>query len=272
MGERSLEQLHWAAEFKSAEEVAALIAEVDDVDALDEDRSALWRAVHASRPDNVQVLLAAGADPARQMMYGWSPARLSLATRHPLPTDEVLTPEEHLAVRERGRLVAALGGVPGDDGYSLACVAGLDAATAVQKLEAEPVEVTEQVWTWDADLAVVGVTTVPGGCVVMQPKGYTAANVLDRLSAGTFGFGMYANPKGGNHGEISRDGECEASDLSTGGGVDLEDTAEDVLLAHLYQGEPVAYCLAFAGLRPIDARAFTAPDLWVRLPGHLASD
>ncbi|SEQ32255.1 ankyrin repeat domain-containing protein [Lentzea albida] len=271
MGEHTLEELHWAAEFKSPEEVAALIAEVDDVDALDEGRTALWRAVHASRFGNVEVLLAAGADPARSMMYGWSPARLSLATEHPLPTDEVLTPEERAAIAERDRLVAALGGVPRDDGHSLACVAGIDAETAVHRLEAEPVEVTEQVWTWDADQAVVGVTTVPGGCVVMQPKGFAATHVLERLSVGTVGFGMFANPKGGNHGEIHRDGECEASDLATGAGADLEDTAADVLLAHLYQGEPVAYCLAFAGLRPTDARAFTAPDLWVRLPGHLTA-
>ncbi|GHH56264.1 ankyrin repeat domain-containing protein [Lentzea cavernae] len=271
MGEDALEELHWAAEFKSPREVASLIAEVDDVDAMDEERTALWRAVHAGRHENVQVLLAAGADPARPMMFGWSPARLSLVTGHPLPTTEVLTSEERAAVEERDRLVAALGGIPRDDGYSLACVAGVDAETAARRLEAEPVEVTEQVWTWDADLAVVGVTTVPGGCVVMQPKGYTAVRVGGRLSAGTVAFGMYANPKGGNHGEIWRDGDCEASDLNTGGGVDLEDNAADVLLAHLHQDEPVAYCLAFAGLRPTDARAFTAPDLWLRLPGHVVN-
>lgn len=271
MGEHTLEKLHWAAEFKSSQEVAALIAEVDDVDGLDEGRTALWRAVHAGRSGNVQVLLAAGADPARPMVYGWSPARLSLATEHPLPTDEVLTPEERAAIAERDRLVAALGGLPRDDGHSLACVADVDAKAAVRRLEAEPVEVTEQVWTYDADLAVVGVTTVPGGCVVFQPKGYAATRVLERLSVGTVGFGMYANPKGGDHGAIWRDGECEIGDRNTGGGADLEDTAADVLLAHLYQGEPVAYCLAFAGLRPTDARAFTAPDVWVRLPGHLTS-
>ncbi|WP_330277255.1 ankyrin repeat domain-containing protein [Lentzea sp. NBC_00516] len=272
MGDDWLAELHWAAEFESPQEVAELIAQADDVDAMDEERTALWRAVHASRPENVQVLLAAGADPARSMMYGWSPARLSLTTDHPLPTEEVLTDEERAAVVERDRLVAVLGGVPRDDGYSLACVAGVDVETALHRLEAETVEVTPEIWQWREDPLeggeVLGATTVPGGCVLMQPKGFAASmpGVLGRLSVGTVAFGMFANPKGGNHGDIHRDGECEASDLNTGGGVDEEETAADVLLAHLYQGEPAAFCLAFAGLRPTDDRAFTAPDLWLRLP------
>ena len=39
-----------------------------------------------------------------------------------------------------------------------------------------------------------------------------------------------------------------------------------MLLAELYLDEPVAYCCAYAGLRLTDNRAFTAPDLWLRLP------
>ncbi|SFQ96676.1 hypothetical protein SAMN04488564_101308 [Lentzea waywayandensis] len=273
MGDDWLSELHWAAEFKSPQEVAELIAQADDIDAMDEERTALWRAVHASRPENVRVLLAAGADPARSMMYGWSPARLSLATEHALPTDEVLTDEERAAIEERDRLVAALGGVPRDDGYSLACVAGVDAETALCRLEAESVEVThEQIQEWRTEPqggeTVLGVTTVPGGCVLMQLWGYTASmsGVLGRLSAGTVAVGMYANPKGGNHGDVYRDGDVDDWDLHPGEGVVEEETAADVLLAHLYQDEPAAFCLAFAGLRPMDDRAFTAPDLWLRLP------
>ncbi|MFJ5985173.1 DUF6461 domain-containing protein [Lentzea sp. NPDC092896] len=272
MGDDWLSELHWAAEFESAQEVAALIAQADDVDAMDEERTALWRAVHASRPENVQVLLAAGADPARSMMYGWSPARLSLTTEHPLPTEEDLTPEERAAVEERDRLVAVLGGLPRDDGYSLACVAGIDARTALDRLEAEPVEVTyERLEDWRTDLldeeTVVGVTSVPGGCVLMQLWGYSAAglDVLERLSAGTVAIGMYANPKGGNQGTVYRDGDGDDADLQVGNGVDEQATADDVLLAHLYQDEPAAFCLAYAGLRPTDNRAFTSPELWVRL-------
>ena len=77
---------------------------------------------------------------------------------------------------------------------------------------------------------------------------------------------VHANPKGGNHGSVHRDGEGERWDPETGGGVTEEETAEDVLLAHLYLDEPVALCLACTGLRPTDSRAFTAPDLWLRLP------
>ncbi|MEV6718338.1 hypothetical protein AB0M48_40580 [Lentzea sp. NPDC051208] len=264
MGEDWLSKLHWAAEFESAQEVAAAISQADDVDAVDEERTALWRAVHARKPENVRLLLAAGADPALPMMSGWSPARLSLTTDHPLPTGEVLTGEERAAVEERDRLVAALGGVPGDDGFSLACVAGVDAGTAVGLLEAELVEAPGE----EADEDVLGVTTVPGGCVLVQPDGYAAAmpGVLDRLSAGTVAYGMYANPKSGNQGSVHRDGETAAWDLHPGGGVTEEETSADVLLAHLYLDEPVAFCLAFAGLRPTDSRAFTAPDLWLRLP------
>ena len=98
-----LSRLHWAAEFESEQDVAALVAQADDVDAMDEERTALWRAVHAGLPENVRVLLAAGADPTLPMMYGWSPARLSLATGHPVASEEVLTPEELAAVWANSR-------------------------------------------------------------------------------------------------------------------------------------------------------------------------
>ena len=190
---------------------------------------------------------------------------------------DALTPEELAAVEERDRLVAALGGVPDDDGFSLACVAGVDAQTALLRLEAESVQVTdEQVQDWWEDpfdeIAehTIGVTTVPGGCVLVQPWGFSASmpGVLDRLSVGTVAYGMYANPKSGNQGSIHRDGETVGWDLHPGGGVDEEDTPADVLRARLYEDEPVAFCLAYAGLRPVDNRAFVTPDLWLRLPAR----
>ncbi|MFI6094261.1 hypothetical protein ACIA8G_01810 [Lentzea sp. NPDC051213] len=275
MGDDWLSKLHWAAEFESAQDLAPLIRQATNIDEMDEDRTALWRAVHASRPDNVAALLAVGADPLRPMMYGWSPARLSLATAYPLPTDEVLTPEELAAVEERDRLVAALGGMPEDDGYSLACVAGVDAESALRLLEAESVEVSEdELEDWwedpfegDAE-GTIGVTTVPGGCVLVQPWGFDASmpGVLRRLTAGSVGYGMYANPKSGNQGSIHRDGDTVEWDLHPGGGVAEEETGEDVLRAHLYLGEAAAFCCAYAGLRLADDRAFTSPDLWLRLP------
>ncbi|KOV88313.1 DUF6461 domain-containing protein [Nocardia sp. NRRL S-836] len=183
------------------------------------------------------------------------------------------------AVQERDRLVAVLAGAPGGDGYSLACVAGLDAEAVVRRLGVRPAEPTaEQLRTWteedpfhaDAE-RTIGVTTVPGGCVLLQPWGFGASDsaLLDRLSEGTVAYGMYANPKSGNQGSIHRDGEIEAWDLHPGGGPDEDETDDDEPddeLAELYDGEPVAYCCAFAGLRPVDQRAFTTPDLWIRLP------
>src|SRR6187551_1155858 len=93
--------LHLAAASGTAREVAALLEETDDVDAVFDGCTALWRAVFARKYENVDLLLAAGADPTRPMMSGWSPARLSLATDHPIATDEVLTPEERTAIVER---------------------------------------------------------------------------------------------------------------------------------------------------------------------------
>lgn len=249
-----------------------------DVDAMDEGRTALWRAVHKRDPDAVRALLAAGADPARPMMSGWSPARLSLTTEHPLATDEVLTPREVAAVEERDRLVAALGSFPEADGFSIACVAGIDADEAARRLKAYVVPEDElpevRDWTWDeepfdadSELAV-GVTDVPGGCVLMQPWYFTASTpvVTSRLSAGTVVYAMFANPKSGNQGGSCRDGEVVGWDLHPGGAPYERDSTSEVLLAHLYAHNAVAYCCAYVGLRPENARAFTEPDRWLLLP------
>src|SRR5256885_10228870 len=75
--------LHVAAERGSAEVVAELARLVDDVDAEHAGRTALRIAVHADKPDHARALSAAGADPWRPMMAGWSPGRLSLAGRTP---------------------------------------------------------------------------------------------------------------------------------------------------------------------------------------------
>ncbi|MFD4676236.1 ankyrin repeat domain-containing protein [Lentzea sp. NPDC058450] len=261
--------LHAAAAFGTAEVVAEVVARVADVDHVFDDRTALWRAVHGRRPDAVRVLLAAGADPVRPMMSGWSPARLSLTTPHPITSAEVLTRPEWETAAECGRLIAALQGLPPHDGYSLACVAGVDAAEALRRLNAEPMPAQEalEMLAEDESEFVAGVTDVPGGCVVMQPQYYNAssADVLDALSAGTVAYGMYANPKSGNQGSIHRDGATVDWDLHPGGAPgDRGDTAE-VLLEHLCAGHAVAYCCAYAGLRPKDAKAFTEPDQWFYL-------
>ncbi|MEV4250535.1 ankyrin repeat domain-containing protein [Streptosporangium canum] len=276
--------LHAAAERGSPEVVAELALRVDDVDAEHEGRTALWEAVFANRPGNARALVAAGADPWRSMMNGWSPGRLSLATPTPdlftLPDGEVgLSTAETAAVAEARRLSAALGRFD-DDGHSLACVADITAAEAVRRLAAVPAddadveEIMEDPWAdFDDSLAVVGVTDVPGGCIVVQPWGYAASNpgVIERLSVGTVCYGLFANPKSGNQGAVARDGVIEEWDTHPGGGsVYSEESAEEILATYLYHGEAEAYCYAGAGLRPVDARSVTGrPDMWLRLPEHL---
>jgi hypothetical protein len=155
------------------------------------------------------------------------------------------------------------------------------AAEAVRRLQATPVvddglldvlnELLEDSYAYDMDesLHIVGVTSVPGGCVVTQPWGYAPQmlGVLARLSAGTLCYGLYANPKSGNQGSIARHGTIEGSDLYPGGGPDEDDTSAQVLASYLYQHNAVAYACAFAGLRPTDSRAVTGPpDVWIELP------
>ncbi|AWS47812.1 ankyrin repeat domain-containing protein [Streptosporangium sp. 'caverna'] len=276
--------LHMAARCGSPEVVAELAQRVDDVDAEHEGRTALWEAVFADHPGNARALVAAGADPWRPMMNGWSPGRLSLATPTPdlftLPDGEVgLSTAETAAVAEARRLIAALGHIDGY-GHSLACVADITAAEAVRRLEAVPAdaadveEIMDDPWTdFDAGLAVIGVMDVPGGCVVVQPWGYVASNpgVMERLSVGTVCYGLFANPKSGNQGAVARDGVVEEWDTHPGGGsVDAEESADEILATYLYQGQAEAYCHAGASLRPTDNRSITGrADMWLRLPEHL---
>ncbi|MEQ4726243.1 ankyrin repeat domain-containing protein [Nonomuraea sp. B19D2] len=271
--------LHAAAHRGSPEAVAELAGRVDDVDAECEGRTALWEAVFNDRPENARALVAAGADPWRPMMGGWSPGRLSLASPtpglfFPFPPDHVgLAEAEAAAVAEAERLTGALGRIEWD-GHSLACVRGISAAEAARRLAAEPAdeeeleEIMEDPFD-DEAMQVIGLTDVPGGCVVSQQWGYMAATpvVMKELSAGTVAYGMYANPKSGNQGRVYRDVEVVAWDTHPGGGdVSSDDSAEEILLKYLYQGHAEAYCFAGAGLHPTDARAISSPDTHWRLP------
>lgn len=272
--------LHRAAVSGSREAVAELARRVADVDALEDRVTALWEAVVSRKPENARALAAAGADPWRPSIGGWSPGRLSLAgptpDLFPVPQGVGLTDTERAAAQEARRLTTALGAFD-YDGTGLACVAGIDAAEAVRRLQATPVaddvidELLDDPYAYDMDesLQIIGVTSVPGGCVVTQPWGYAPQmpGVLARLSAGTVCYGLYANPKSGNQGSIARHGTIEGSDLHPGGEPHENDTSEEVLAAYLYQHSAVAYCCAFAGLRLHDRRAVVGPpDAWVELP------
>ncbi|MEV0591766.1 DUF6461 domain-containing protein [Nonomuraea cavernae] len=210
------------------------------------------------------------------------PGRLSLATPTPdlftLPPGEAgLSAAETAAVAEARHLITALGCLE-DDGFSVACVADITAAEAARRLEATPAdendveEITDDPFSdFDDSLSLIGITDVPGGCVVFQPWGYTASTpgVMKRLSVGSVCYGMFANPKSGDQGAVARDGVIEEWDTHPGGGaVTDDDPTEDILTAYLYHLQAVAYCFACgAGLRPTDARSITdQPDVWLRLP------
>jgi hypothetical protein len=273
--------LHFAAEWGTPETVAELARRVDDVDAEFDDRTALWTAVFAHRLDNARALVAAGADPWRPMMAGWSPGRLALAGPtpglFPAPDGHLgLTPDEAATAAEARRLINALENAD-DDYMGVACVADLTAAEAARRLEARPADdiaieaILADPWADpDAHLGIVGITDVPGGCVVIQPWGYVPSTpeVTLPLSEGTVCYSLFANPKSGNQGLVSRDGAIEDSDTHPGAGdAGGHLTAAEILAEYLYQGEAVAYSCAMAGLRLPDARAVVGPpDLWLRLP------
>lgn len=269
--------LHHAAREGSAEVVTELAGLVDDVDAVDDGRTALWLAVHAGRPDNARALVAAGADPERPMMAGWSPARLSLAGATPdlFDTGATLTEAEATAVAEARGLIHALAEIDAD-GMSLCCVGGIDVAEAVRRLDATVVEAgiaVEDMWdaTDDESLRTLGVTDVPGGCVVSQPWAYGASMPLVGLllSAGTVSYSMYANPKSGNQGASMHNGVTTGWDLHPGGGwAEADAPTAEVLRTFLYQHHAIGYSCAYAGVRPADADPFTGPDRWVRLPAR----
>jgi hypothetical protein len=164
-------------------------------------------------------------------------------------------------------------GDPYVEGLGVACVADVDVAEAVRRLDAEmvPGDLERMTTAWqDPDgrdtVLTMWATDVPGGCVLAQPWGYgpSMPGVMKALSAGTSCYGMYGNPKSGNQGSIIRDGEIVGWDLHPGGPPDEQD---DVLLSYLYQDQALAYCFAYAGLRPADHRAISGPpDAWIRLP------
>ncbi|MBI0382252.1 hypothetical protein JBE27_39825, partial [Streptomyces albiflaviniger] len=193
-----------------------------------------------------------------------------------VPAEVRLTQAERTAADEAARLIAALGDFD-YEGTGLACVAGIDAVEAVRRLEAVPAqdeavaELLERRYADEMDetFRIVGVTSVPGGCVVTQPWGYVPhmPGVMNRLSAGTVCYGLYASPSSGDQGSIARDGAMEDWDLSPGSEPGEGDAPEEVLASYLYRDNSVAFACSFAGLRPTDARPVTGPaDLWVQLP------
>jgi len=276
--------LHDAVRFAPFSTVRELIRESSDIDTVWWGRTALWEAVQERRDDVALALVQAGADPWRSMIAGWSPGRLNLAGPAPdlfgaPPVGVALSSQEQAAVDERRRLIGALG-TSDPNGQSFACIADVDVTEAGRRLGATPIDDvdTELLLSepWETGLdddelnVIVGVSDVPGGCIVGQWWMFapSAPGVMAKLTPGTIGYGIYGNPKSGNQGRSFRDGVMVDWDQHPGGGdAAPDDSPEETLRTYLYRKHAVAYCCNYAGLRPQDPRAFTGPpDRWLRLP------
>jgi hypothetical protein len=183
------------------------------------------------------------------------------------------------AIARARRRISAVGD-PEVEGMSIACVAHVDSAEAAGRLRALPLDIPNfEDWaldpwsegmTDDEVVHTVGVTDVPGGCVVTQWAGFTAATpgVLARLTPGSSAYAMAVDPKSGCQGIAFHHGHLVGSELSPGSGdAGAEDSGSEVLRAYLYYGHPVAYCCDAAGLTPENQRPFTGPPTkLLRLP------
>jgi hypothetical protein len=258
------------------------LVESPQVDALWRGRTPLWEAVMHRHHEVARLLADAGADPWTPLVGGWSPGRLALAGPEPAlfgAPDTHLTAAEMAAIGRARRRIAAVGD-PEVEGMSIACVAHVDSAEAAGRLQALPIEMPDfEAWaldpwsegmTDDEVVHTVGVTDVPGGCVVTQWAGYTAATpgLLARLTPGSSAYAMYVDPKSGYQGIAFHHGHLVGSDLSPGSGdCDPDDSSQEVLRTYVYLEHPVAYCCDVAGLSPDSPRAFTGPPTkLLRLP------
>jgi hypothetical protein len=252
------------------------------VDALWRGRTALWEAVMHRHYEVAKLLADAGADPWTPLIGGWSPGRLALAG--PRPTlfgapDSHLTTAEMTAIARARRRIAAVGD-PEVEGMSIACVAHVDSAEAAGRLRALPLDIPNfEEWVldpWSEGMTdeevvhTVGVTDVPGGCVVTQWAGFTAATpgLLARLTPGSSAYAVYVDPKEGCRGIAFHHGHLVGDHLSPGSGdAGPEDSGSEVLRTYLYYGHPVAYCCDAAGLTPESRRPFIGPPTkLLRLP------
>ncbi|WP_258944854.1 hypothetical protein [Actinomadura luteofluorescens] len=95
--------------------------------------------------------------------------------------------------------------------------------------------------------------------------GVPAVDVLEGVTAGTFAYGMYANPKSGNQGHIAENGRRIKRDLHPGYDPDPTSTAREILASFASRRNAIVYGLVFASLRPDSTDCLERPDTWVRL-------
>ncbi|MFF3510452.1 ankyrin repeat domain-containing protein [Streptomyces sp. NPDC002573] len=287
--------LHLAARHGSPEVVVEFLRRVEDVDIpAAVGRTPLWDAVCHGAREAVELLLAAGADAWGPRMGGRSPGRLALTTAlapffEGLPNAVALTAEERAAQEDADRRAAVFHDVH-TEGASFAFVAGLDEETAIRRLGAGPVLTAapdpdaesgpcgagpDGFDPYEDELGrFVGVTGVPGGCVLVQPPGYRVSTeaVLDALSPGTTAYGLYFNPKGGTFGRFSRDGHCEPHEeigLIRGDASDLHWLYRfwQWDRAGLWDASELAYASHRGGVRLTDQYAVARPPRrWAEIP------
>jgi hypothetical protein len=255
-----------------------------DVDAVWWGRTALWDAVMHRHHDIARRLAGAGADPWRPLIAGWSPGRLALAGPEPAlfgppPPDARLTAAEQTEIARADDLIATAGDLATGE-VSIACLSRVDSAEATGRLRAVPIEVPDPAdWAvdpWSQGLTeheveyTVGISDVPGGCIVTQWAGATACapGVLSVLTRGTLGYALQATRHSGAQGVLFRNGRMIDNDLVPGGGRSLpDDPADEVLRAYLYYENPIPYACDVTALTPADPHPFTGPpDHFLRLP------
>ncbi|MFB7631252.1 ankyrin repeat domain-containing protein [Streptomyces sp. NPDC056149] len=289
--------LHLAAAHGSPEVVAALLEHGAAVDAPDDQGcTPLWGAVCHGSAAAAAVLLRAGADAWRPQLGGRSPGRLALTTALAplfagLPGAVPLSPQERAAVRDADERAAVFRGVRAE-GSSVAFVAGVDEAETVRRLGSAWADgpawapapganpPAPDSWSLDPYGAgahrAVGVTGVPGGCVLLQPASYVLGTdpLLAALSPGATAYGLYVSPQGGTFGTLARDGRVELSEEL---GLPPLDGAPEGHWTHrfwsrslpddLYDASALAYASAAAGLRVTTPRPVIGPPRrWVEIP------
>lgn len=250
----------------------------------------------ATAAGRAELLLAAGADAWSPQTGGRSPGRLALTTElaplfEALPNAVPLTPEER-AAQEDADLRAAVFHDIHLGGHSIAFVAEIDEETAIRRLGADPaatpvLDLDREPGRYgtgphgfdpdDHELAerFVGVTGVPGGCVLIHPAHFRVStpHVLNALSPGTTAYGLYFNAKGGTFGDFSRDGRSECHEEI--GFVFGDEPGLHWLYRFWRRDKPsgmwgaheVAYASHRGGVRVTDRRAVEGPPRrWAEIP------
>ncbi|MEU2853691.1 ankyrin repeat domain-containing protein [Streptomyces syringium] len=279
--------LHRAAAVGAPEAVRELAGVVSDVDQVDDEGvTALWEAVCHGAEENAAVLLAAGADAWTPRVARWSPGRLALTTRlAPLfagsaPPGARLTDAELAAFRAADAQAEVFGEEVHTEGISVAFVSGVDATEALRRLGADPYRAGSEEYDpyddWGDCSRVVGVTAVPGGCVLVQPCFHglnTDAWLAALTNGGGRAYGVYFNPKGGTFGTLAMNGRAVHSEEI---GLPPGEEHPEGHWTHrfwawdstdrLWEASKLAYACDQAGLSVDESRAVTGhPDWWAEI-------